>query len=29
MILSSETVKWSLKDFKVLDRKPTYYSIAT
>jgi nitrous-oxide reductase len=27
MFLSSEIVKWSLKDFKVLDRIPTYYSI--
>jgi nitrous-oxide reductase len=27
MFLSSEIVKWSLKDFKVLDRAPTYYSI--
>jgi len=27
MFLSSEIVKWSLKDFKVLDRVPTYYSI--
>ncbi len=25
--VSSEIVKWSLKDFKVLDRVPTYYSI--
>ena len=25
--LSSEIVKWRLKDFKVLDRMPTYYSI--
>ena len=27
MFLSSEIVKWSLKDFKVVDRAPTYYSI--
>jgi nitrous-oxide reductase len=27
MFLSSEIVKWSLKDFKVKDRAPTYYSI--
>ncbi|HET9041313.1 MAG TPA: Sec-dependent nitrous-oxide reductase [Gemmatimonadales bacterium] len=27
MFLSSEIVKWSLKDFKVLDRVPTYYWI--
>ena len=27
MFLSSEIVKWSLKDFKVMDRAPTYYSI--
>lgn len=27
MFVSSEIVKWSLKDFKVLDRAPTYYSI--
>ena len=27
MFLSSEIVKWSLKDFKVVDRVPTYYSI--
>ena len=27
MFLSSEIVKWSLKDFTVLDRIPTYYSI--
>jgi nitrous-oxide reductase len=27
MFLSSEIVKWSLKDFKVLDRTPTYYSV--
>ena len=27
MFISSEIVKWSLKDFKVLDRAPTYYSI--
>lgn len=27
MFVSSEIVKWSLKDFKVLDRVPTYYSI--
>lgn len=25
--VSSEIVKWSLKDFKVVDRVPTYYSI--
>jgi len=25
--VSSEVVKWSLKDLKVLDRKPTYYSV--
>lgn len=25
--VSSEIVKWSLKDFKVVDRAPTYYSI--
>jgi len=27
MFLSSEIVKWSLKDYKVVDRAPTYYSI--
>src|SRR5262245_8739779 len=27
MFLSAEIVKWSLKDFKVVDRIPTYYSI--
>jgi nitrous-oxide reductase len=27
MFVSSEIVKWSLKDVKVLDRVPTYYSI--
>lgn len=27
MFVSSEIVKWSLKDCKVLDRVPTYYSI--
>lgn len=27
MFVSSEIVKWSLKDFKVVDRVPTYYSI--
>jgi nitrous-oxide reductase len=27
MFLSSEIVKWSLRDFKVKDRVPTYYSI--
>ena len=27
MFVSSEIVKWSLKDFKVVDRIPTYYSI--
>jgi nitrous-oxide reductase len=27
MFVSSEIVKWSLKDFTVLDRIPTYYSI--
>ncbi len=27
MFVSSEIVKWSLKDLKVLDRVPTYYSI--
>jgi nitrous-oxide reductase len=27
MFLSSEIVKWSLKDFTVKDRAPTYYSI--
>jgi nitrous-oxide reductase len=27
MFVSSEIVKWSLKDVKVLDRAPTYYSI--
>jgi len=27
MFLSSEIVKWSLKDFTVLDRVPAYYSI--
>jgi len=25
--VSSEVVKWSIKDLKVLDRKPTYYSV--
>lgn len=27
MFVSSEIVKWSLKDFTVIDRAPTYYSI--
>jgi nitrous-oxide reductase len=27
MFISSEVVKWSIKDLKVLDRKPTYYSV--
>lgn len=27
MFVSSEVVKWSLKNFKVLDRMPVYYSI--
>lgn len=27
MFVSSEVVKWSLKDLKVLDRVPTYYSV--
>jgi len=27
MFISSEITKWSLKDFKVVDRVPTYYSI--
>lgn len=27
MFVSSEVVKWSLKDLKVLDRAPTYYSV--
>src|SRR5690606_14465766 len=27
MFLSSEIVKWSIADLKVLDRVPTYYSI--
>lgn len=27
MFVSSEIVKWSLKDFSVVDRVPTYYSI--
>ena len=27
MFVSSEVVKWSLKDFKVLDRMPVFYSI--
>lgn len=27
MFVSSEIVKWSLKDFTVVDRAPTYYSI--
>lgn len=27
MFVSSEITKWSLKDFKVIDRVPTYYSI--
>jgi len=27
MFLSSEVVKWNLKDLKVLDRAPTYYSV--
>jgi nitrous-oxide reductase len=27
MFVSSEVVKWSVKDLKVLDRAPTYYSI--
>ncbi|HEY8972073.1 MAG TPA: Sec-dependent nitrous-oxide reductase [Puia sp.] len=27
MFVSSEVVKWSVKDLKVLDRKPTFYSV--
>jgi len=27
VFISSEIIKWSLKDFKVVDRVPTYYSI--
>ncbi|RYG52267.1 MAG: Sec-dependent nitrous-oxide reductase [Chitinophagaceae bacterium] len=27
MFVSSEIVKWSIKDLKVLDRAPTYYSV--
>ncbi len=27
VFISSEVIKWSLKDFKVVDRIPTYYSI--
>lgn len=27
MFLSSEVVKWSIKDLKILDRVPTYYSV--
>jgi nitrous-oxide reductase len=27
VFISSEIIKWSLKDFKVVDRTPTYYSI--
>lgn len=27
MFVSSEVVKWNIKDLKVLDRQPTYYSI--
>jgi nitrous-oxide reductase len=27
MFVSSEIVKWNVKDLKVLDRVPTYYSI--
>jgi nitrous-oxide reductase len=27
MFVSSEVVKWSLSDLKVLDRQPTYYSV--
>jgi nitrous-oxide reductase len=27
MFVSSEIVKWSLKDLKILDRVPTYYSV--
>ena len=27
MFISSEIVKWKLKDLKVVDRVPTYYSI--
>ncbi|MCO6466937.1 MAG: Sec-dependent nitrous-oxide reductase, partial [Bradyrhizobiaceae bacterium] len=27
MFVSSEITKWSLKDFKVIDRSPTYYSV--
>jgi nitrous-oxide reductase len=27
VFISSEIVKWSLKDFKVVDRVPTYYSV--
>ena len=27
MFVSSEVVKWNIKDLKVLDRVPTYYSV--
>lgn len=27
MFISSEVVKWNIKDLKVLDRKPTFYSV--
>jgi nitrous-oxide reductase len=27
MFVSSEVVKWNIKDLKVLDRQPTYYSV--
>jgi len=27
MFVSSEVVKWNIKDLKVIDRKPTYYSV--
>src|ERR1017187_5021476 len=27
MFVSSEIVKWNIKDLKVIDRKPTFYSV--
>ncbi len=27
MFVSSEIVKWNIKDLKVIDRQPTYYSL--
>jgi nitrous-oxide reductase len=29
LFVSSEVVKWNIKDLKVLDRQPTFYSIGS